>query len=317
MPQSAHTPTASRPQAPRPSGYRVFAAAGNRFALLDATAHVFSDPADLARRLCGPQAPQAPRLGQAPEQAGAALDGALFVLPPTDGGACRMLLHNADGSRAEACGNGLRCVALFARRAGLVQGPRVLVETDCGMRTVELLGEGLHGAPGSVPAPVASSPAAPSFALARASMGAARVLEREVELAHKTGSVRATLVDVGNPHCVVAVPDVDAVAVELIGADLEVHSRFPAGTNVEFVARAGPALRIRIWERGVGETGACGTGACAAALALTDSDGQAPFAVDVISPGGKLIVERDEQRELWLTGPCEALEWVEYPEALE
>ena len=273
----------TRPPTPvsAPLRFRVVSAAGNRFAVLDATARSFADPARIARMLCGDR------------HRGASFDGVLFVQRPTADGDCRMLLHNADGSRAEACGNGLRCVALFARSTGIVAGSPVRVETDCGTRTVELL---------SAPGPRTT---------ARASMGRGTVLERDVEFRLTDRVVRATLVDVGNPHCVVEVADLAETPVAELGSQLETHRRFPAGTNVEFVARDGASLQLRVWERGVGETGACGTGACAAALAVSDD---VAFELEVASPGGVLTVQRDPAGELWLSGPCEALQWVEYLE---
>ena len=284
VPKSAPTPADASAGAPSPVRYRVFSAAGNRFALLDTHPPEVSGRARLARLLCGARS------------ARLAFDGVLFVEPPSEGGDCRMVLHNADGSRAEACGNGLRCVALSARLTGLVTGARVRVETDRGLRAVEL----------TLPAGLT--------AWARAAMGAGRVVERRAEFALEDGPLWATLVDMGNPHCVVEVPDIAAVDLPRIGAALEFHSRFPAGTNVEFAMRVGAGLSMRVWERGVGETGACGTGACAVALALAGEQAT-EFEVEVASPGGTLTVERDAGGELWLTGPCEALELVEYQEA--
>jgi len=282
VPQSTPTPP-SRLGDPRdaapPLRLRAYSAAGNRFAVIDAFDRAFPRPDALARALC--------RAGVG----GAGFDGVLFVRRPTADGDCRMLLHNADGSRAEACGNGLRCVALHARSTGLVGAARVLVETDLGTRAVEWLEPQPRGM------------------RARAAMGAGRVVEREAELAFAGGVLRATLVDLGNPHCVVAVEDVGEADVARLGALLATHPRFPTGTNVEFAAREGEHLRLRVWERGVGETAACGTGACAAALALL---GEGEFTVQVHSPGGTLTVEREADGALWLAGPCEAREWIEW-----
>jgi diaminopimelate epimerase len=196
-----------------------------------------------------------------------------------------MVIHNADGSRPEACGNGLRCVARFAREHDLAASDLVRVETDAGPRRVQLVrqdGEPRH---------------------ARAWLGLARVLVERERLDAGAQSVEATLVDVGNPHCVVFVADERAAPLERLGPLLERHPRFPAGTNVEFVARRGGRLVARVWERGVGETAACGSGACAAAVAAA-ALGLEQLPLEVELPGGRLLVDRDESGEVLLEGPC-------------
>jgi len=266
----------------------VLSAAGNCFAVLDAmrTAPP-ADPAGLARELCADRDSRlfqaALRGGLAPP-AGRALDGLLVVLAPNGDADCRMVIHNADGSRPEACGNGLRCVARFAREQGLADSDIVRVETDAGPRRVELLRE-------------AGEPRR-----ARAWMGHARVLALRERLPLGGESLEATLVDVGNPHCVLFVEDERTVPVARLGAALERHPRFPAHTNVEFVARRDGRLAVRVWERGVGETAACGTGACAAAVAAAALELER-LPVEVVLPGGCLAVGLDAG-EVLLEGPC-------------
>lgn len=157
----------------------------------------------------------------------------------------RMAMWNADGSRGAMCGNGLRCLARFARARGHVDVDAFDVETDAGVRRVELLADG------SV----------------RAQMGAVRLWpERRVVV----GGVafELTPADVGNPHAVMFVADPDAIDVARFGAALQRHPDFPDGVNVEFVAAMAPdRLRQRTFERGSGETLACGTGAAAAVVA--------------------------------------------------
>jgi diaminopimelate epimerase len=267
----------------------ILSAAGNAFALLDATRTAPpADPARLAGLLCADRKSElfaaALRGGLAPPQ-GRALDGLLLVQPPGAGGDCRMVIYNADGSRPEACGNGLRCVARFAREHDLAEGDLVRVETDAGLRRVQLLRAG--GEP----------------RIARARMGIPRVVAARERLEVGGSAVEATLVEVANPHCVLFVEDERAAPVAELGAALEHHARFPARTNVEFVARRAGRLAVRVWERGVGETAACGTGACAAAVAATVV-GLADLPVEVDLPGGRLTVRWPEGLEVELEGPC-------------
>lgn len=258
----------------------IMAGAGNTFAVIDARdAAPFGEREVLARRWCA----------QPPGHSGLrALDGVLFVEPGAAGEDCRMVVHNADGSRPQTCGNGLRCVARFARESGLVASDRLRVGTDAGAREVELLrsrGE-LVGA--------------------RAEMGPPRSIERDVELVGAFGAVRATLVDMGNPHCVLFVDDERRAPVAELGAALERHPRFPQRTNVEFAAERDGRWYLRVWERGVGETAACGSGACATTVAAVLA-GRARSPLELRLVGGVLRVEWDGRGEVWLSGPCEQL----------
>jgi diaminopimelate epimerase len=260
----------------------VLAGAGNVFAVLTVDELGGRPASALARELC----------------AARGLDGLLEVRAPdgSAGGAAgdlRMVIWNADGSRAEACGNGLRCVALFARERGLVAGDRVLVETDCGTRAVELL----RG----------TGPGRPVVA-ARACLGRARVLavNERLELDGEPAPLEVALVDVGNPHCVLFVARPELARLERLGPALATHARFPAGTNVELACvdgRPGP-ITARVWERGVGETQACGTGAAAIALAA-EATGRAALPAEIALPGGLLTIDRDDEGLVHLTGPVE------------
>ncbi len=258
----------------------ILAGAGNTFAVLDARdATRFGDRAELAKRWCA----------NPPGESGLErLDGVLFVEPGAEGADSRMVVHNADGSRPETCGNGLRCVARFARENGLVSSDVMTLATDAGAAELELL-----RAEGAIVG-------------ARANMGPPRRIERDVELRGEFGELRATLVDMGNPHCVLFVDDPANAPVHELGAALERHARFPERTNVEFATARGAEIELRVWERGVGETAACGTGACAAAVAAILA-GRAQSPVDVQLPGGRLRVEWDGRGAVWLSGPCDVL----------
>lgn len=254
----------------------LLSAAGNRFVLIDARAGgAPRDAAALARALCAAK----PGSTQRP-------DGLLLFLPPEGAGDARLVIHNRDGTRPEACGNGLRCVGFHLGSRDGAEGER-RIETDAGVRAVTIdrdEGERL---------------------VVRAELGPARLVERDEWLERGGGRVRATLVDVGNPHCVLFVGDVLAAPVAELGPQLERHPRFPQGTNVEFVAyhREEPTLDMRVWERGVGETQACGTGAAAAALATAERYDLA-WPVQVRVPGGALEVSGDAEC-VWLGGPVE------------
>ena len=257
-----------------PSDIAFFSAAGNRFALARAVA---GDAAALAREL-------AARHG---------LDGLLLCAPPEAAGDCRMIVFNADGSRAGMCGNGLRCVARYALERGYApratRAGEVVVETDAGPRRVWVRREG-----GEIRS-------------ARSELGVPRLLELETRVDVGPSSLCATLVDLGNPHCVLFVRDVERLEIVGLARALEHHPRFPERTNVEFVEPVSGGLRLRVHERGVGETASCGSGAGAAAAAAIRL-GRARSPVRVFARGGELEVTWDGSSTLFLEGPVSVLE---------
>ena len=200
---------------------------------------------------------------------GVGADGVIRVLAGRHGADITMELRNADGLEAEMSGNGIRCLAQAAVQAGLVSPPAFSVATGAGVRTVEYR-------PGD-----RSDVAEASVDMGKAELGPDQTQE--------FGDRKARQVDMGNPHLVLLGPDPSAVAVGELGPQLQaIH---PGGINVEFVA-LGPGadqLTMRVWERGVGETLACGTGACAAAAAA-HSWGLVGEVVTVHNPGGSLRV---------------------------
>lgn len=264
----------------------ILSGAGNVFAVLDGIAQpVPSDLVALARSVCAPRA------------AGEKLDGLLILSRGRAGGDVRMDVVNADGSSPETCGNGLRCIAKLALESGHVRGERFVLEDGAGLHPVEARLED-----GRVVA-------------ARIGMGRPRILQRDelvqrdesvkleaAERAHAAQEVRGTRVDVGNPHFVVIVDDERDAPVAALGPALETHRQFPRGTNVEFLALRDGRFHLRVWERGVGETQACGTGACAAALVAVDR-GLARWPVDLELPGGTLRVDAAPDGSVTLEGP--------------
>jgi len=264
---------------------RILSGTGNRFALVDGvtTPQPF-DPAALARALCGPDS--APRL-----------DGVLLVLPAHAGGDVRMQLVNADGSLAETCGNGLRCVAKFAYEGRFVRGTDFVIEDRSGLHVARV-----EVVDGSVRSAVVS-------------MRRPRILARDERIELDGRVVTGTRVDVGNPHFVVVVDDVTTAAVLIDGPRLEKHAAFPAGTNVEFVTPRGSRIDMRVWERGVGETEACGSGACAVAAALVDQE-LAHLPVDIALPGGTLRIAERTDGSFDLSGTIDDLGLRELPRTL-
>ena len=207
---------------------------------------------------------------------GVGADGVLIVSPLASD-TVRMEYFNADGSPAEMCGNGLRCVARRAVDRGLVEGRDFLVETAVGQRRVSVFDDGRI----------------------RVELGPVEAAPENQEVDGYT--VRT--VSVGNPHAVLFVDDPAAAEVESIGSRLEGHQAFPDGTNVEFVSvEAVNGIVMRVWERGVGETLACGTGA-AAVVAACAATGRTPSSASVRLPGGMLDVEIIDG-VAWITGPA-------------
>ena len=238
------------------------------------------DRAELARRLCA-------------RHTGIGADGLMLVAPTATGATTRLL--NADGSRSEISGNGIRCVvAWLVRRDNLSAGATVVIETEAGDRPVEILArEGPR-------------------VLCRASMGPARAL-REETLSVAGQDVRCVVMNMGNPQCVVLGPADHLTSERLhsVAARLAIHPFFPEGTNVELATVEAPGrVRILIWERGVGPTEASGPGACGAAVAAVHYGG-AMSPVDVIAPGGTQQVEVSDD-EIRLTGWAEVTAHIEW-----
>jgi diaminopimelate epimerase len=253
----------------------------NDFVYVDARRGLPGDPAALATRLCD-------------RHRGIGADG-LILLLPSETADCRMRIYNSDGSTAEMCGNGIRGFAKFVLDGGLVRGNPLRVETDAGVKTVSAeLDEGHVRR-------VAVDMGLPEWSGRRIPVDAdGEVVERPLEVADRTWSV--TCLSMGNPHCVVFVDDVASLDVPGFGPRFEHHPFFPKRVNTEFIRVASPTrLEMRVWERGAGETMACGTGACAAAVAAART-GRAERRCTVALPGGELEIEWRADDHVVMTG---------------
>jgi diaminopimelate epimerase len=227
---------------------------GNDFVLLDGPLQI---SADEVVHLCD-------------RRFGVGGDGVLVVTP---GDSIRMEYWNADGSAAEMCGNGLRCVARYAYDRGWGRDRNFAIQTPIGARGVRVLEDRVEAE------------------LGRPTLGGTTTLD----------GTEFHLVDMGNPHAVAFVDDPAAVDVATVGRAIQ--SEFENGINVEFVSRIESGIAMRVWERGVGETMACGTGMAAAAVAsIEEFDLESPVSVSV--PGGEGSIDvRDGV--VWIIGPAE------------
>lgn len=206
----------------------------------------------------------------------------------------RYRIFNADGGEVEHCGNGARCFARFVYEQGLTQKTRIPVMTESGRIVLELTADGQVTVNMGIPR---LEPAEIPFIFQ------ARQILYTVELGQE--SVQFAAVSMGNPHAVLQVTDTQTAPVELLGASLESHPLFPKRVNVGFMQLINPQqLRLRVFERGVGETRACGTGACAAVVAGR-LQGLLAEQVQVDLPGGRLqITWQGEGQPVYMTGPA-------------
>ena len=227
-------------------------------------------------------------------------DGIICICAPRTAGADAMMrIFNADGSEGRMCGNGIRCVAEWLYTHG-VQKEQLAIDTLSGLKTVTRRGEGLWqvemGAYSTLPAD-----------LPAVNMGGAPLVDVPLEVDDNLW--RVTCINVGNPHCVTVVPDVDALRLEEIGPAFEHHANFPERINTEFVQVVDAThLKMRVWERGSGETWACGTGTCATVAAMTEL-GICPAGEDVHVQlrGGELTIRVLPGNELRMTGAAETV----------
>lgn len=236
---------------------------------------------------------------------GAGSDGMIYI-SPSEIADFKMRIFNADGSEAQMCGNGIRCVGKYVYDRGYTDRTEVSVETLAGIKYLQL-----HLKNGAVDTVTVDM----GFAKAAEDADLTESLSFMKEEALKTengtevfpeGRVVLTPVSVGNPHAVTFVRDAEIIPLHVFGPEIEHHPHFPEGVNTEFVQVIGEnRLRMRVWERGSGVTMACGTGACASAFAAVKKglcDGSRP--VEVVLDGGVLKIRVDEDDRIFMTGPA-------------
>jgi diaminopimelate epimerase len=239
---------------------------------------------------------------------GVGADGLILICPSEQADA-RMRMFNADGSEAEMCGNGIRCVAKYLHDHGLVRKPRLTVETGRGVLTLDLeVHDGLvRQVTVDMGEPILESARIPTTLPGDPPKDAA------LELPGRT--LRVTCVSMGNPHCVTYVDAVTDDLVLGVGPQVERHAAFPRRTNAEFVRVNRPGdVAVRVWERGSGETLACGTGACAVAVAgvLT---GRTQRRLVAHLPGGDLqLYWSEKDNHVYMTGPAVEVFSGEWPD---
>jgi len=202
-------------------------------------------------------------------------------------------IFNADGSEVEQCGNGARCFAAFVRQKGLTNKDVITVSTKAG--TIVLTIENDDQVTVNMGQPIMAPSEIPFKAKSQERTYLMRVQEQ---------TVMCGVVSMGNPHCVLTVDDVETAPLETLGAAVERHERFPKKVNVGFMQVLDRnAIKLRVYERGVGETLACGTGACAAVV-VGQLQGKLDSKVTVSLPGGDLIINWQPGQAVMMTGPA-------------
>lgn len=261
--------------------------AGNDYIYVDCTEKMLTDINETARKVSD-------------RHFGIGSDG-LVLICKSDKADFRMDMYNSDGSQAEMCGNATRCVGKYVHDKGLTDKTTITLETLAGIKILELnLGDDgtvktvrvNMGAPELVPKNIPIDSEKDRFIM------------EPVEVCGK--EYKVTGVSMGNPHAVTYIDDTDSLEIEKIGPEFETHKLFPKKINTEFAQIVDRnTIKMRVWERGAGETLACGTGACATLVASTLNgfvDGEA----DLVLLGGTLHIKWDkDDNNVYMTGPAE------------
>ncbi len=240
---------------------------------------------------------------------GVGSDGLILICPPSHAGShCRMEMYNADGSRAQMCGNGIRCVAKYAFDHGIARTREMRIDTDAGVKTVRI-----ETGPDGKAVQVEVNMGPPT--LERGSVpfvdgGNPGEIARNVTIEAVGKRFRLTAVSMGNPHAVILIdehpglPPLAELPLLEWGPHFERHRFFPQRTNTEFISmRSRTEMDFRVWERGSGETLACGTGACAAVVAGV-LNGWCERETVVSLRGGDLRIRWSEGGDVFMTGPA-------------
>ncbi|MGD0540766.1 MAG: diaminopimelate epimerase [Tepidisphaeraceae bacterium] len=273
---------------------------GNDYIYVNGLAETVGDPARVARRISD-------------RHFGVGADGLILILPSQKADV-RMRMFNADGSEAEMCGNGIRCVAKYAFDHGLARNNPMRVETASGVLWLELQTQGgkVSQATVNMGQPVLKLPDIPVDPKAVTPMDSSH--EFSFVVGPQTIS-QATFVSMGNPHAVIFVEDVDRVDLPYLGPLVEHFKAFPNRINAHWTAVKSPGeLTMRTWERGSGITLACGTGACAVCVAAALT-GRTDRKILAHLPGGDLSLEwREKDNCVYMTGPAEEVFSGDWPD---
>lgn len=261
---------------------------GNDYVYVNCMEQMVEDAAETARRVSD-------------RHFGIGSDG-LILICPSDKADFEMRMYNADGSRGEMCGNGIRCVGKYVYDYGLTDKTSLSVETLGGIKHLFL--EVKDGKVSLVKVDMGPAILEPEKIPVTAE--GSRVVDEPLQVDGKT--FRMTCVSMGNPHAVIYVDDVQGMDLEKTGPSFENHERFPNRINTEFAhVLDRNTVEMRVWERGSGETLACGTGACAVAVASI-LNGYTEDQVTVRLLGGDLKIEWDrEANKVYMTGPAEVV----------
>jgi diaminopimelate epimerase len=250
--------------------------AGNDFVFLDCRKKPISNLELIAKKLCDR------RFGIGADQ--------LLTVHPSKVADFKMEIYNADGSQVEMCGNGIRCFAKYVHDRGITQKRELEVETLAGIMRPRIVGDLVEVDMGE---PILEGRKIPVDA-------DGQIINRPLSVAGTRYGV--TCVSMGNPHCIVYLEEIEALDLERIGPRFEHHPFFPKRVNTEFIKILSPQeVKMRVWERGAGETWACGTGACAVGVAGVIT-GRTAKKITVHLKGGDLLVEWRGNNRVYMTG---------------
>lgn len=273
----------------RPIPFTKMEGLGNDYIYINTQAHPLDDPAAFSRRWSD-------------RRTGVGSDG-LILIGASDVADFSMRIFNADGSEALMCGNGARCVARYIHDKVLSPKTTLTLETLSGIKTLSLDLD----ADGNVQAVIVGMGKGLPLPVRRPDGSFSTLTAERVSALGYTWTGSA--IDMGNPHLVLQVADAEAAPVAEAGPVLEHDPMFPDRANIEFAQVLSPTLvRMRVWERGSGITAACGTGACASAVAMAMAGLTRPEGCSVRMDGGNLFVRWDpETKEVWMKGPAETV----------
>lgn len=258
---------------------------GNDYIYVNCFKETVKEPEELARRISD-------------RHFGVGSDG-LILICPSEKADFHMIMYNMDGSEGMMCGNGIRCVGKYVYDYGMTEKTKLSIETKSGIKYLDLFVE--DGKVQKVTVDVGSPIIAPEKIPVQAEKGLEKLVDAPIVVDGK--EYRMTCVSMGNPHAVVFFEDIKTLDLKEIGSAFEHHKRFPDSVNTEFVhIRNRNEIDMRVWERGSGETLACGTGACASAYACI-LNGFTDDKVLVHLLGGDLEIRYDREKDtIFMTG---------------